>query len=194
GGGPAGAAARQCCWSAPRPSAASGERGPRASRSIGPSSTAIHRTRNSASRRATRASAVGRRFRAHPAAGVRAVRERAAPRARRADHRAPRAHRGALVALLAGCVAQPARVDPAACRRTRSPHRTNRTVGRVPYTKYLVANMVVDLGAALILCSIDAARRHGIAESRWVYRHACTDAFETTPIGVRATLHDQAAI
>src|SRR5262249_49777193 len=64
----------------------------------------------------------------------------------------------------------------------------------VPYTKYLVANIVVDLGAALILCSIDAARRHGIAESRWVYRHACTDAFETTPIGVRATLHDQAAV
>jgi hypothetical protein len=29
---------------------------------------------------------------------------------------------------------------------------------------------------------------------RWIFPHACTDVFETTPLGVRATLHDQAAI
>jgi acetyl-CoA C-acetyltransferase len=74
-----------------------------------------------------------------------------------------------------------------------TPDDTNRLVA-FPYTKFLVANMVVDLGAALILCSVGAARRHGIPESRWIYPHANTDVFETTPIGVRATLHDQAAI
>ena len=73
------------------------------------------------------------------------------------------------------------------------PSETNRLVA-FPYTKFLVANMVVDLGAALIVCSVEAARRHGIARDRWIFPHACTDVFETTPLGVRATLHDQAAI
>src|SRR5258705_11373771 len=73
------------------------------------------------------------------------------------------------------------------------PCETNRLVA-FPYTKFLVANMVVDLGAALIVCSAQAARRHGIARDRWIFPHACTDAFETTPLGVSATLHDQAAI
>ena len=73
------------------------------------------------------------------------------------------------------------------------PSETNRLVA-FPYTKFLVANMVVDLGAALIVCSVEAARRHGIAPDRWIFPHACTDVFETTPLGVRATLHDQAAI
>ena len=70
---------------------------------------------------------------------------------------------------------------------------TNRLIA-FPYTKFLVSNMVVDLGAALIVCSVGAARRHGIARERWIFPHACTDVFETTPLGVRATLHDQAAI
>jgi acetyl-CoA C-acetyltransferase len=73
------------------------------------------------------------------------------------------------------------------------PSETNRLVA-FPYTKFLVANMVVDLGASLIVCSVEAARRHGIARDRWIFPHACTDVFETTPLGVRATLHDQAAI
>jgi acetyl-CoA C-acetyltransferase len=82
---------------------------------------------------------------------------------------------------------------PMSAHEIGTPDETNRIVA-FPYTKFLVANMVVDLGAALILCSVEAARRHGIPESRWIYPHACTDVFETTPLGVRATLYDQAAI
>ena len=74
-----------------------------------------------------------------------------------------------------------------------TPTETNRLVA-FPYTKFLVANMVVDLGAALILCSAEAARRHGVPRERWVFPHAATDVFDTTPTGLRATLHDQAAI
>jgi acetyl-CoA C-acetyltransferase len=70
---------------------------------------------------------------------------------------------------------------------------TNRLIA-FPYTKFLVSNMVVDLGAALIVCSAQAAQRHGVPRERWVFPHAATDVFETTPVGVRATLHDQAAI
>jgi acetyl-CoA C-acetyltransferase len=82
---------------------------------------------------------------------------------------------------------------PMSAAEIAEPCETNRLVA-FPYTKFLVANMVVDLGAALIVCSAEAARRHGIARDRWIFPHACTDVFETTPLGVRATLHDQAAI
>ncbi len=82
---------------------------------------------------------------------------------------------------------------PMSAAEIGTPSETNRLVA-FPYTKFLVANMVVDLGAALILCSVEMARRHQIPTDRWIFPHACTDVFETTPLGVRATLHDQAAI
>jgi acetyl-CoA acetyltransferase len=61
----------------------------------------------------------------------------------------------------------------------REPSETNRLVA-FPYTKFLVANMVVDLGAALIVCRW--TRRAGTASRamRWIFPHACTDVFETT--------------
>jgi acetyl-CoA C-acetyltransferase len=83
--------------------------------------------------------------------------------------------------------------EPKSPEEIGTPTETNRLVA-FPYTKYLVANMVVDLGAALILCSVEAAERHGVPRERWVFPHAATDVFESTPTGVRATLHDQAAI
>ncbi len=83
--------------------------------------------------------------------------------------------------------------EPMTSEQIATPSETNRLVA-FPYTKYLVANMVVDLGAALILCSVETARRHGVPEERWVFPHAATDVFETTPTGERAALHDQAAI
>ena len=60
-----------------------------------------------------------------------------------------------------------------------TPTASNRLVA-FPYTKYLVANMVVALGAAVILCSVDAARRHRISRHRWVFIHAATDVSETS--------------
>ena len=45
-----------------------------------------------------------------------------------------------------------------------------------PYTKRMCSNMVVDLGAALILCSEGFAERCGVAQERRVYPHSATDS------------------
>ena len=60
-----------------------------------------------------------------------------------------------------------------------------------PYTKRMVANMVVDLGAALLLCSVETARRLGVPEDRWVFPHAATDAFRTAGVPERLAYHDE---
>ena len=45
-----------------------------------------------------------------------------------------------------------------------------------PYTKRMCSNMVVDLGAAVILCSEGFANRWGVAQERRVYPHSATDS------------------
>lgn len=45
-----------------------------------------------------------------------------------------------------------------------------------PYTKRLVANDRVDQGAALLLCSVAAARAAGVPEERWVFPWAVAEA------------------
>ncbi len=57
-----------------------------------------------------------------------------------------------------------------------------------PYTKLLVANMVVDQAAALIVTSARRARALGIPESRWVYPHASAEAVVVRQISERDTL------
>ncbi|MFI5319029.1 MAG: hypothetical protein ACHQ6V_05580 [Myxococcota bacterium] len=57
-----------------------------------------------------------------------------------------------------------------------------------PYTKLLVANMVVDQAAALILTSAGRARRLGIPESRWIYPHASVQAVLVREVSRRDTL------
>jgi acetyl-CoA C-acetyltransferase len=74
-----------------------------------------------------------------------------------------------------------------------TPSDENRLVA-YPYTKWMVANMVVDKAAALVLCSAEAARRHGVPESRWVYPHSATDVLATVPGPERLHLHAQPAI
>lgn len=60
-----------------------------------------------------------------------------------------------------------------------------------PYTKRMVANMVVDLGAAVIVCSLEAARRHGISEDRMVFLQAATDAARRCGVPERLAYHDE---
>ncbi|MCP5068736.1 MAG: hypothetical protein GY946_19410 [bacterium] len=48
-----------------------------------------------------------------------------------------------------------------------------------PYTRRLCADMVVDLGAAVILCSAELAARLGIPRDRWVFLHTGTDCMAT---------------
>jgi acetyl-CoA C-acetyltransferase len=57
-----------------------------------------------------------------------------------------------------------------------------------PYTKLLVANMVVDQAAALILISAERARRLGIPEARWVFPQASAEAVVVRQISERETL------
>lgn len=48
----------------------------------------------------------------------------------------------------------------------------------LPYPKLMNSNNDVDMAAALIMCSVEAARRLGVPEDRWVFPHAGTDCHE----------------
>ncbi len=63
-----------------------------------------------------------------------------------------------------------------------------------PYTKLLTANMQVDQGAALILCSAAAARAAGVAEERWVFPLAGADADDHWFLSHRLDFHSSPAI
>jgi acetyl-CoA C-acetyltransferase len=52
--------------------------------------------------------------------------------------------------------------------RATEPSPTNRMVS-VPYTKLLSSNVVVDMAAAVIVCSLEAARRAGVPDDRLVF-------------------------
>jgi acetyl-CoA C-acetyltransferase len=63
-----------------------------------------------------------------------------------------------------------------------------------PYTKLMNSNNMVDQGAALILTSVEQAKRLQIPADQWVYPHAGTDAHDTPAIAERDELHRSAAI
>ncbi|RNL79011.1 acetyl-CoA acetyltransferase [Nocardioides marmorisolisilvae] len=65
-----------------------------------------------------------------------------------------------------------------------------------PYTRWVVAREKVNLGAAVLLMSVEAARAAGVPEEKWVYLHGHADGKElpflerpdlsTGPVAVRA--------
>ena len=63
-----------------------------------------------------------------------------------------------------------------------------------PYTKLMNSNNMVDQGAALILTSVEQARRLGVPSERWVFPHAGTDAHDTYAVAERDELHRSTAI
>ncbi len=63
-----------------------------------------------------------------------------------------------------------------------------------PYTKLMNSNNMVDQGAALVLTSVEQARRLRVPADRWIYPHAGTDAHDTSAIAERDELHRSAAI
>jgi acetyl-CoA C-acetyltransferase len=75
----------------------------------------------------------------------------------------------------------------------RTPSPDNRMVG-FPYTKVMNSNNDVDQGAALLVCSVEAARRLGVPEDRWVFPHAGTDAHDHTFVSNRDDLRSSPAI
>ncbi len=59
----------------------------------------------------------------------------------------------------------------------RTPSDRNRMVG-LPYTKVMNSNNDVDMSAAVIMCSVEAADRLGVGRDRWVFPHSGTGCSE----------------
>lgn len=53
----------------------------------------------------------------------------------------------------------------------------NRMIG-FPYPKYMNSNIQTDQAAALIVCSVQAARDAGVPEDKWVFVHSGADAHD----------------
>ena len=63
-----------------------------------------------------------------------------------------------------------------------------------PYPKLMNANDRVDQGAALILCSVAAARAAGVAEEKWVFPLSGSDAHDHWFVSERSDLRSSPAI
>jgi len=108
-------------------------------------------------------------------------------------------HRAWIAELWARC-SQVASANPYAwLREPRTPEQiatpdlANRMVA-YPYTKLMVANVQVDQGAALILCSAEAAEAAGVPHDRWVFPLAGADADDHWFLSHRADFHSSPAM
>ena len=75
----------------------------------------------------------------------------------------------------------------------RTPSRTNRRIS-FPYTKFMNANMSVNMGAALIMCSVQKARELGIDPSKWVYPWAGVSGYDHFSASVRDNFYTSPGI
>jgi acetyl-CoA C-acetyltransferase len=83
--------------------------------------------------------------------------------------------------------------EPATAEEITRPGPRNRMISW-PYTKLMNSNNMVDQGAALLLTSVEQAKRLQIPAERWVYPQAGTDAHDTSAIAERDELHRSTAI
>ena len=74
-----------------------------------------------------------------------------------------------------------------------TPSPSNRLIGS-PYTKLLVANMPVDMGAAFVLTSYEYATSRGVARDQMVFPHAGADASDHWFVSDRPALDDSPAM
>ena len=56
-----------------------------------------------------------------------------------------------------------------------------------PYPKLMNSNNDVDMGAAIIMCTVEAAERMGVERDKWVFPHAGTDSHEHPFVSHRDT-------
>ncbi|MEM7274920.1 MAG: acetyl-CoA acetyltransferase [Actinomycetota bacterium] len=82
---------------------------------------------------------------------------------------------------------------PMTADEIRNPSPSNRMVG-FPYTKAMNSNWDLDQGAAILLCSVAAAKAAGVPRDRWVFPLAGTDAHDTYAVSARRDLHSSPAI
>ena len=78
--------------------------------------------------------------------------------------------------------------DAFTAEEIRTPTDTNRRIS-FPYTKMMNANMAVDMGAAIILCSVEKARELRIPEEKWVYPSAGVQGYDHFSASVRDNFH-----
>ncbi len=83
--------------------------------------------------------------------------------------------------------------EPKTAEEIRTVNADNRMVG-LPYVKYMNSNNDVDMGAALLMMSVEAARRLGVPEERWVFPHSGTDCHEHQFVSNRWSFHETPAI
>lgn len=76
--------------------------------------------------------------------------------------------------------------DALTAEQIRTPGERNRMIG-APYTKVMNSNNDVDMAAAVIMCSVEAARRLGVPEDRWVFPHSGSDCHEHPHVSHRDT-------
>jgi acetyl-CoA C-acetyltransferase len=69
----------------------------------------------------------------------------------------------------------------------------NRMIG-APYPKRLNSNNAVEQGAAVLVCSVEAADRLGIPSERWVFPWAGTDGYDAGHASTRRDFHSSPAI
>ena len=69
----------------------------------------------------------------------------------------------------------------------------NRWIG-FPYTKAMNANLDTDQAAALIVCSVEAARTAAVPEEKWVFPWSGADAHDHWFVSERENLHSSPAI
>ncbi|GAA1612585.1 type II toxin-antitoxin system Rv0910 family toxin [Actinoplanes couchii] len=112
---------------------------------------------------------------------------------------APREHRERITRLWAGFSAIAAR-NPHAWQPTAhtaaelaTPSPANRMIS-APYPKLLTANLQVNQGTGIIVCSAAAAQEAGVPQDRWVFLHAGAHATEQWYVTERADLASSPAI
>src|SRR5947209_11392409 len=69
----------------------------------------------------------------------------------------------------------------------------NRWIG-FPYTKAMNANLDTDQSAAVIMCSLEAARAAGVPDDKWVFPWSGADAHDHWFVSERENLHSSPAI
>jgi acetyl-CoA C-acetyltransferase len=82
---------------------------------------------------------------------------------------------------------------PMTAEQIYEPTPENRMVG-FPYTKAMNSNWDLDQGAAVIVCSVEAASSAGVPREKWIFPHAGTDAHDTPLVSNRWSLYESPAI
>ncbi|MBH67312.1 MAG: acetyl-CoA acetyltransferase [Rhodospirillaceae bacterium] len=63
-----------------------------------------------------------------------------------------------------------------------------------PYTKLMNSNAFIDQSAAIIMTSVAKAKELGIREDKWVYLHACADAYDHWYLSDRKNFYSSPAM